>query len=240
MKKICSLLLFTASAVLSAAGTAPAAAGTAESNPAAIPAVQAAAAKPAETKPAAQQAAANAAKPAETSPISVLTSIYRTYPDPSAFAEPEKAESLIKRHAALVQKIQDERKRLLQEDTKAKALREEITRLNRELASLLETKKTMIELNSQLNDLDIAISRLKPAPPPPPPTEVKDEATGKVEKTEQADKAKQTDTTKPASTATKQADAAKPADTAKPASTATKQTDKPASTATTKQTGKEK
>ena len=202
MKKLCFLLLFTASAVLFAAAQ-PAAAT---------------AAKPAETKtaatPAAQPAAATAAKPAGTKPVSVLTSIYRTYPDPSAFAEPEKAESLIKRHAALVQKIHDERKRLLQEDTKAKALREEITRLNRELASLLEDKKTMIELNSQLNDLDIAISRLKPAPPPPPPAENKEETTGKTEKTEQA------------ATATKQADAAKQAD--------------KAVTTTTKQTGKEK
>ena len=158
--------------------------------------------------------AVNAETAAETKPVSVLTSIYRTYPDPSAFAEPEKAESLIKRHAALVQKIHDERKRLLQEDTKAKALREEITRLNRELASLLEDKKTMIELNSQLNDLDIAISRLKPAPPPPPPAENKEETTGKTEKTEQA------------ATATKQADAAKQAD--------------KTTTTTTKQTGKEK
>jgi len=205
MKKLCFLLFFTASAVLSAA------------------------AKPAETKPAATQPATQSAvatvakpaesKPAETKPVSVLTSIYRTYPDPSAFAEPEKAESLIKRHATLVQKIQDERKRLLQEDTKAKALREEITRLNRELASLLETKKSMIELNSQLTDLDIAISRLKPAPPP---TEEKEETAGKAEKTEKA--------------ATEQTD--KPSGTTKSddkAATATIQT----STAT-KQTGKEK
>ena len=215
MKKLCFLLLFSASAVLFAT------AKPAETKPAA--------AQPA-AQPVAQPAAATAAKPAETKPVSVLTSIYRTYPDPSAFAEPEKAESLIKRHAALVQKIHDERKRLLQEDTKAKALREEITRLNRELASLLETKKTMIELNSQLNDLDIAISRLKPAPPPPPPAENKEETTGKTEKTEQA------------ATATKQADAAKQADkaaTATKQADAAKQADK-AVTTTTKQTGKEK
>ena len=205
MKKRCFLLLFTASAVLFAA------AKPAETKP---EAAQPAAAKPAESKPAAtpaaQPAAETAAKPAETKPVSVLTSIYRTYPDPSAFAEPEKAESLIKRHAALVQKIHDERKRLLQEDTRAKALREEITRLNRELASLLEDKKTMIELNSQLNDLDIAISRLKPAPPP---TENKEETIGKVEKTEQAATA----------TATKQVDTPKQTD---KAATATKQTGK--------------
>ena len=229
MKKLCFLLLFTASAVLFAAAqpAAATAAKPAETKPAAA---QPAAAKPAETKPAAtpaaQPAAATAAKPAETKPVSVLTSIYRTYPDPSAFAEPEKAESLIKRHAALVQKIHDERKRLLQEDTKAKALREEITRLNRELASLLETKKTMIELNSQLNDLDIAISRLKPAPPPAPPTENKEETAGKTEKTEQA------------ATATKQADKAATTTAATKQADTSKQTDKAATA--TKQTGKEK
>lgn len=208
MKKLCFLLLFTASAALFAA------AKPAESRPAATAAT------------AAQPAAATAAKPAESKsaeskPVSVLTSIYRTYPDPSAFAEPEKAESLIKRHAALVQKIQDERKRLLQEDTKAKALREEITRLNRELASLLETKKTMIELNSQLTDLDIAISRLKPAPPPPPPTEDTEKTDDKAEKAEKA--------------ATEQTD--KAASTAKSddkAASTTKQADN------TRQTGKEK
>ena len=53
--------------------------------------------------------------------------------------------------------------------------------LNRKLASLLETKKSMIELNSQLLDLDNAISRLKPAPPPEPETKSEAKAETKSE-----------------------------------------------------------
>ena len=173
MKHFYIFLLFTLTAVLAAADSKPAEAKPAETKPAAT------AAKPAETKPAATAAkpaetkpAATAAKPAETKkPVSVLTTIYRTNPEPSAFAEPEKAEKLLNSRAELVRKIQDERKRILKEDEAAKKLSEEILVLNRKLASLLETKKSMIELNSQLLDLDIAISRLKPAPPPAPAAE---------------------------------------------------------------------
>ena len=157
MKQFCILLIFSMTAVLSAAATQPAtAAKPAETKPAATTT-----AKPAETKPAATTTAKPAARP-----VSVLTSIYRTNPEPSAFADPEKAEQLLNSRAELVQKIQNERKRILQEDEAAKKLRDEIMLLNRKLASLLETKKSMIELNSQLLDLDLAISRLKPAPPP--------------------------------------------------------------------------
>ena len=131
--------------------------------------------------------AAVATQPAEAKPAaSVLTSIYRPERDPSEFADPGKAEPLLKRRAELVRKIQDERKRLLKEDTTAKKLNEEIMVLNRKLASLLETKKSMIELNSQLLDLDNAISRLKPAPPPEP--EKKEEEAGKAEKTDKNEK----------------------------------------------------
>ena len=147
-----------------------------------------AAAKPADTaKPAAataaetakSSAATAAAKPAETrQAASVLTSIYSPDRDPSEFADPEKAESLLNRRAELARKIQEERKRLLKEDNSAKKLNEEIMLLNRKLASLLETKKSMIELNSQLRDIDNAISRLKPAPQPE--TETKD--AGKADK----------------------------------------------------------
>ena len=143
MKQLC-ILLFFASVVLSVSAAATPAA------PSAKPA--ATAAKPAETKP-----AATAAKPAETKPASVLTPLFRTDPDPASYADPERAEKLIRQRAELRQKIQAERKRLLEEDNGAKKLREEILLLNRKLASLLETKKSMIELNSQLRDLDIAI-----------------------------------------------------------------------------------
>ena len=141
MKRFCILLIFAAAAGLSAADPAPATA------------------TPAAAKPAATAASTSAAKPA-----SVLTSIYRTNPDPSGFAEPEKAEELLKSRAELVQKIQNERKRILKEDASAKKLNEEIMLLNRKLASLLETRKSMIELNTQLLELDLAISKLKPAP----------------------------------------------------------------------------
>ena len=134
------------------------------------------AAKPAATpstataKPAATTApAATATKPAATTAKptgSVLTSIYSADRAPSEFAEPDKAADLLKRRAELAQKIQNERKRILKEDAKAKELYDEIMRLNRQLASLLEAKKSMIELNSQLLELDSAISKLKPAPAP--------------------------------------------------------------------------
>ena len=174
MKHFCVLFLFAVTTALSAAAKPP------EAKPAetAKPAAAAATAKPAE-----------AAKPATAKPaVSVLTSIYRPDRDPSEFADPEKAESLLNRRAELVRKIQDERKRLLKEDTAAKKLNEEIMVLNRKLASLLETKKSMIELNSQLLELDNAISRLKPAPPPEPETKsepedsARDGANGKTDK----------------------------------------------------------
>ena len=188
MKHFCILLLFSVTAVLSAAAAQPAAtAKPAEAKPAAAtqPPATTTTAKPAEAKPAAATTTAKpaaatqpaatttTAKPA-TKPASVLTSIYRSYPEPSAFADQERAAALLSRRAELVQKIHDERKRLMEEDAAAKKLRDEILLLNRKLASLLEDKKSMIELNSQLNDLDNAISRLKPAPPPVPEDKTKD------------------------------------------------------------------
>ena len=191
MKHLCILLLF-ASVMLSAADTAkPAAAKPATTTPAA-------AAKPADqTKP----ATATAANPADDKPASVLTSLFHVDLDPAAFADQEKAEKLIRQRAELQQKIQAERKRLLEEDSGAKKLREEILLLNRKLASLLETKKSMIELNSQLRDLDIAISRLKPAPEPEKETEVEDKADTKA--TTAAARTDAKAETKPASAETK-------------------------------------
>ena len=183
MKHFCFLLLFAMTAVVSAAAAKPAATTTA--TPAA--------------KPAATTTATQAAKPAETAkpaattakPVgSVLTSIYSANHDPSEFADQEKAADLIKRRAELAQKIQNERKRILKEDAKAKELYDEIMRLNRQLSSLLEAKKSMIELNSQLLELDSAISKLKPAPPPE--TEAKDvkkEDAGKADKADKTGKA---------------------------------------------------
>jgi hypothetical protein len=156
MKHLCFFLLFAMTAVLYAA------------------------AKPAETaKP------ATTAKPAATAtqPGTVLTSIFNTDRDPASFADPEKAENLIKSRAEIVKKLQDERKRILKEDAAAKKLNEEIMLLNRRLASLLESRKSMIELNSQLRELDDAISKLKPAPPPEPETkDTKKEDTGEAGK----------------------------------------------------------
>ena len=189
MKHFCFLLLFAMTAVLAAAAK-PAATTTAKPAETAKPAATTTA-KPAETAkpPAASEKTAPAApKPAG----SVLTSIYTTNHDPEEFADRERAEYLLNRRAVLVQKIQDERKRLLQEDEAARKLYEEIMLLNRRLASLLETRKTMIELNSQLREIDDAVSKLKPAPAPE--TEAKDveksgATTGDAGKTVKADKA---------------------------------------------------
>ena len=158
MKHFCFLLLFAMTAVLSAAA-----------KPAAAKPAATTTAKPATTtaKPATDVNPAEAAKPAAEAPVvSVLDSIYTANREPSEFADPEKAGSLLSRRAELVRKIQDERKRILKEDPKAKELNEDIMRQLRQLASILETKKSMIELNYQLNELDDAISRLKPAPAP--------------------------------------------------------------------------
>ncbi len=152
MKHFCFLLLFAMTAVLSAAAKPAATPSTATAKPAATAAPAATATKP----------AATTAKPTG----SVLTSIYSANRAPSEFAEPDKAADLLKRRAEIAQKIQNERKRILKEDAKAKELYDEIMRLNRQLASLLEAKKSMIELNSQLLELDSAISKLKPAPAP--------------------------------------------------------------------------
>jgi len=196
MKHLCFLLLFAMTAVLSAAAKPAATAKPAETTKPATTAKPAetakqatTTAKPAETTNPATTTAktAGASKPATAKPsISVLTSIYSSERDPAEFADREKAEDLLNRRATLVKKIQDERKRLLKEDNAAKKLNEEIMLLNRKLASLLETKKSMIELNSELRDLDIAISRLKPAPPPEPEAspETKTKAEGGGKKTE--------------------------------------------------------
>ena len=170
MKHFCFLLLFAMTAVLSAAAAKPAATTSEKPTTTATPA--ATTAKP----------AATAAKPAG----SVLTSIYSANRAPSEFADQEKAADLLKRRAELAQKIQNERKRILKEDAKAKELYDEIMRLNRQLASLLEAKKSMIELNSQLLELDSAISKLKPAPAPE--TEVKDTKKEDAGKADNADK----------------------------------------------------
>ena len=156
MKQFCFLLLFAMTAVLSAAAKPAATPAATTTKPAATSAT--AAAKPAE----AAKPAATTAKPAG----SVLTSIYSASRVPSEFADQAKAADLINRRAELAQKIQNERKRILKEDPKAKELNEDIMRQLRQLASILETKKSMIELNYQLNELDDAISRLKPAPAP--------------------------------------------------------------------------
>lgn len=163
MKHFCFLLLFAMTAVLSAAAKPAATPSTTTAKPAATTT-----AKPAATaKPATAAKPAEAAKPAAEAPVvSVLDSIYTANREPSEFADPEKAGSLLSRRAELVRKIQDERKRILKEDPKAKELNEDIMRQLRQLASILETKKSMIELNYQLNELDDAISRLKPAPAP--------------------------------------------------------------------------
>ena len=157
MKHFCFLLLFAMTAVLSAAAKPAATPSTPTAKPAATTAKPAATPSTATAKP-----AATTAKPTG----SVLTSIYSANRAPSEFAEPDKAADLLKRRAELAQKIQNERKRILKEDAKAKELYDEIMRLNRQLASLLEAKKSMIELNSQLLELDSAISKLKPAPAP--------------------------------------------------------------------------
>ncbi len=163
MKHFCFLLLFAMTAVLSAAAKPAATPATTTAKPSTTTA------KPATTtaKPATDANPAEAAKPAAEAPVvSVLDSIYTANREPSEFADPEKAGSLLSRRAELVRKIQDERKRILKEDPKAKELNEDIMRQLRQLASILETKKSMIELNYQLNELDDAISRLKPAPAP--------------------------------------------------------------------------
>ena len=204
MKHLC-ILLFFASVMLSAADTAkPAAEAKPAATTAAAPAAAATAAKPAE-----QAKPATTAKAADEKPASVLTSLFHVDLDPAAFADREKAEKLIRQRAELMQKIQAERKRLLEEDNGAKKLREEILLLNRKLASLLETKKSMIELNSQLRDIDIAISRLKPAPEPEKETEPEAKADAKTDAKADA----KTDTkaeTKPAATSAPKTDA-KPA-----------------------------
>ena len=199
------ILLFFASVMLSAADTAkPAATSAATAAKPAATATAATAAKPAE-----QAKPATAAKAADDKPASVLTSLFHVDLDPAAFADQEKAEKLIRQRAELMQKIQAERKRLLEEDNGAKKLREEILLLNRKLASLLETKKSMIELNSQLRDLDIAISRLKPAPEPEKETEPEAKADAKTDAKADA-KTDAKAETKPAASAAPKTDA-KPA-----------------------------
>ncbi len=192
MKHFCFLLIFAMTAVLSAAAK-PAAATPAQPADAAKPA----AATPAQPADAAKPAATPTAKSAETtkpaaatvkSAGSVLSTIYTANHDPTEFADREKAEDLLNRRTVLVQKIQDERKRLLKEDDAARKLYEEIMLLNRRLASLLETKKTMIELDSQLRELDSVISKLKPAPPPE--AETKDAEKEDADKADTVDKAK--------------------------------------------------
>ena len=181
MKHICILFFLAVTTVLSAAETAaqPEADLTPDAEAAAPDAARPPVARPASGQP--------AAVPAESS-AAVLTLIYRSYPEPSAYADPEKAAKLLAQRAELIRKIQDERKRLLEEDATAKKLREDILTLNRKLASHIQEKGSMIRRNSELRDLDRRINGLKPAPPPPPPeSEVKDDS-AKDENAESAGK----------------------------------------------------
>ncbi|GEM_PF-4346574 len=113
-------------------------------------------------KPAASAPPATVEKAEQDKPV--YASLFRSKIDPNTYANPEKAAKLFKEREAMVEKIHLERTRILEEDPSAKALREEILLLNRRLASIIESKKDMILLNSQLVDIDYAIDHLAPAP----------------------------------------------------------------------------
>lgn len=133
------------------------------------------AAAPAATAPAPVKPAAAPAKPAATVqpvyPEVLFRPLLRAKQSPNNFADPARAAELFLAREKLIQNLLLERRRILTADPKAREIHAKIMELNKQLAVVLESKRSVRELSRDLMLVDAridALERKKPAPPATP------------------------------------------------------------------------
>ena len=110
-------------------------------------------------------AALVAQQPAKTQPATpqqvVYHPVFRTNLDPALFENPAEAILLFKNRETVISKLLAERKKIITTDRRAKELHQQIMKLNRELAVLMENKRAVRDLNRELQAIDTKINTLK-------------------------------------------------------------------------------
>jgi hypothetical protein len=108
--------------------------------------------------------ALTAQQPAKTKPATsqvVYHPVFRTNLDPALFENPAEAILLFKSRENIISKLLAERKKIITTDRRAKELHQQIMKLNRELAVLMENKRAVRDLNRELQAIDTKINTLK-------------------------------------------------------------------------------
>ena len=126
---------------------------------------------PAPAKPAPAPAKPAPAKPAPAQPIFsevLFRPIFRAKQNPQAFADPVHAAELFLAREKLIQNLLAERRRILTADPKARELHAQIMELNKQLAVVLESKRSVRELTRDLMLVDARINALERKAPPVP------------------------------------------------------------------------
>ena len=111
-------------------------------------------------------AALSAQQPAKTTQPAaqqqvVYHPVFRTNLDPALFENPAEAILLFKNRETVISKLLAERKKIITTDRRAKELHQQIMKLNRELAVLMENKRAVRDLNRELQAIDTKINTLK-------------------------------------------------------------------------------
>ncbi len=76
------------------------------------------------------------------------------------FPNREEAEKLLDARSRLLEKMRAERIQIIREDKEARELREELMKLHRRLAILVDSKPAMKALNAELGEIDAALTEL--------------------------------------------------------------------------------
>jgi hypothetical protein len=110
-------------------------------------------------------AALSAQQPAKTAQPAaqqvVYHPVFRTNLDPALFENPAEAILLFKNRETVISNLLAERKKIITSDRRAKELHQQIMKLNRELAVLMENKRAVRDLNRELQAIDTKINTLK-------------------------------------------------------------------------------
>lgn len=101
----------------------------------------------------------NAKKPA--APQIVFNPMFQTNLKPDKFEDPGAAAKLVKDRENVIRKLLAERRKIITTDRRAKELHQQIMKLNKELAVLMENKRAVRDLNRQLKTIDTKIKALK-------------------------------------------------------------------------------
>lgn len=122
--------------------------------------------------PAAKPAPAPAAPAQPVFSEVLFRPIFRAKQDPRTFADPAHAAELFLAREKLIQNLLAERRRILTTDPKAREIHAQIMELNKQLAVVLESKRSVRELTRDLMLVDArinALERAKPQTPAPAP-----------------------------------------------------------------------